>query len=105
MVKEVETKAEFDAVLKDNVDKLVAVDFTATWCGPCRAIGPKFAEMEKEFPGVIFCKVDVDKNSETSEAEGINAMPTFKFYKGGKKVDELIGADETKLREKLEKHK
>ena len=36
------------------------MDFTAKWCGPCKVIGPKFEAMEKDFPGVIFAKVDVD---------------------------------------------
>lgn len=83
----------------------MAVDFTASWCGPCRMIGPKFAEMEKEFPDVVFIKVDVDENSETAEAENINAMPTFKFYKNGKKVDEFCGANEGRLRDMIKKNK
>ena len=105
MPKFLETKAGFDAGLQEAGDKLVVVDFTASWCGPCQVIAPKFEEMEKEFPDCIFYKVDVDKNEETSEAEGINAMPTFKFYRNGKKVDEMTGASEAKLREKIEQNK
>ena len=77
MVQMVETKAEFDAIVAG--DKLVVVDFTATWCGPCQMIGPKFAAMADEFPDVQFVKVDVDENDETAAACGIEAMPTFHY--------------------------
>ena len=52
-----ETKADFDAALKDAGDKLVVVDFTASWCGPCQMIAPKFAAMAEEFSNVLFYKV------------------------------------------------
>lgn len=101
MVVQVPTKEEFDSVLKDN--KLVAVDFTATWCGPCQMIGPKFVAMAEEFKGVKFIKVDVDENGDTAEAMEINCMPTFMFFKDGAKVDQFEGASEEKLKEKLAK--
>ena len=48
MVKVVATKSEFDAIIQNSGAKLVAVDFTASWCGPCQRIGPKFVEMASE---------------------------------------------------------
>ncbi|XP_045157640.1 thioredoxin-like [Mercenaria mercenaria] len=105
MVKMIATKAEWDAVMKDAGDKVVAVDFTASWCGPCKMIGPKFEAFSTEYTNIIFIKVDVDENDEVAQAEGISAMPTFKFYKNGKQVDELVGASEAKLKEMCEKHK
>ena len=101
MVKVVATKTEFDNIISNAGGKLVAVDFTASWCGPCQRIGPKFVEFAAEFEDVIFIKVDVDENAETAEACGIEAMPTFHFYKDGAKVDELVGASEAKLKEKI----
>ncbi|XP_074661474.1 thioredoxin-like [Tubulanus polymorphus] len=101
MVLELKTKPEFDEFIKKNPK--VAIDFTAAWCGPCKMIGPKFEKMESEFPNVKFVKVDVDANSETSEECKISAMPTFHAYHDGKKVDELVGASEDKLRALLKK--
>jgi thioredoxin 1 len=65
------------------------IDFTATWCGPCQTIKPKFAEMcaGAEYQSVGFYKIDVDANGEASKAAGVSSMPTFHFYKGGSKVD------------------
>ena len=86
MVKTLATKAEFDEVLKD--DKLVVVDFTATWCPPCQRIAPMFAELavqKADFATLV--KVDVDENEETGQACGVEAMPTFQFYKGGMSKD------------------
>jgi thiol-disulfide isomerase/thioredoxin len=62
MPKFLETKADFDQALAEAGDKLVVVDFTASWCGPCQMIAPKFAAMSEEFTTVLFYKVDVDKN-------------------------------------------
>ncbi len=63
MVVEVKTKAEFDAALSAAGNKLVVVDFTASWCGPCQKIKPVFEAMSKEITDVVFIKVDVDNNS------------------------------------------
>uniref|UniRef100_A0A7S0Z1Y9 Thioredoxin n=1 Tax=Hemiselmis tepida TaxID=464990 RepID=A0A7S0Z1Y9_9CRYP len=102
MVQQIADKAGFDAVLKDAGGKLVVVDFTATWCGPCQRIGPKFVEMAGQFTNCVFIKVDVDDNEETAAACGIKCMPTFQFYVNGEKVDEMSGADEATLKTKVE---
>jgi thioredoxin len=99
------TKADFDAALSDAGSKLVVVDFTAAWCGPCKMIAPKFEQMSKDNPDVAFYKVDVDENDETAEANGISAMPTFMFFKDGKKIDSFSGANEARLKEFIDKYK
>merc|ERR1711998_442830 len=93
-VKTLPDKAAWDEALA--MDKLVVVDFTASWCGPCQRIAPAFAAMDEEHAGsVVFVKVDVDENEEVAAACGISCMPTFQLYKGGKKVQEMTGADES----------
>ena len=101
----IETLSAFEQALKDAGDKLVVVDFTASWCGPCRVISPKFEAMSKEFSDVVFLKVDVDENDETAEKYGIQAMPTFIFFKSEKKIHSFTGANEAGLKDALVKYK
>ena len=83
---------------------MVVIDFTASWCGPCQMIAPKYEAMAAKFPEVSFYKVDVDDQDDVAHACGISAMPTFQFYKGGKKVDEMKGADVAKLLSLVQKY-
>mmetsp|Transcript_10167 Transcript_10167/g.19048 ORF Transcript_10167/g.19048 Transcript_10167/m.19048 type:complete len:104 (+) Transcript_10167:212-523(+) len=95
--------AEFD-VLVGHETKLIVIDFTASWCPPCRMIGPIFEKMAEEFPDAVFVKVDVDQADDIAGQCGIRAMPTFQFYKGGQMVEEFSGASEQKLRATVTKH-
>ncbi|MCH1921949.1 thioredoxin family protein, partial [Shewanella sp. A3A] len=78
-------KDEFDAQMTKakEAGKVVIIDFTASWCGPCRFIAPVFAEYAKKFPGAVFLKVDVDELKEVAEKYNVEAMPTFLFIKDG----------------------
>ena len=100
MVQELRSLSAYNTFLQKNPK--VAVNFTASWCGPCKMIEPEFAKMENEFPDVKFVMVDVDGNSATAKKCAISAMPTFKFFKDGLEVFDLIGANVDKLRGKLE---
>nr|XP_043617543.1 thioredoxin H-type-like [Erigeron canadensis] len=87
-----------------EIKKLAVVDFTASWCGPCRVIAPVLAEYAKKFPNVTFLKVDVDEVKEIAEEYDIEAMPTFLFFKEGKIVDKVIGAKKEELLALITKH-
>uniref|UniRef100_A0A3B5LJ34 Thioredoxin n=1 Tax=Xiphophorus couchianus TaxID=32473 RepID=A0A3B5LJ34_9TELE len=91
---------KFNNILSQAGNKLVVVDFTASWCGPCKMIGPNLAA-DPANENVIFLKVDVDEASDVAGNCGIRAMPTFQFYKDRKMVDEFSGADKKKLEDKI----
>ncbi|XP_041634863.1 thioredoxin-like [Cheilinus undulatus] len=105
MVKKVNTKEEFDSVLREAGDKVVVVDFTAAWCGPCRMIAPKFEEASEKYTDMIFIKVDVDECSDVAAECKISCMPTFVFFKNGKEVNRFSGADEGNLLKAIEKNR
>ena len=69
------------------------VDFWASWCGPCRMVGPIFEELSNEYSGKVkFAKVNVDENPKTPATYGVRSIPTLIMFKGGKAVDQVIGA-------------
>jgi thioredoxin 1 len=82
----------------------IIVDFSATWCGPCRMIGPEFVKLSNEYENVVFLKVDVDQVESVAASCGISAMPTFQVFKDGNKVDELVGASKEKLLDLVKKY-
>lgn len=81
--------------------KLVVIDFFATWCPPCKMIGPIFEQMSHQYPHVAFFKVDVDKNPQASQAGGIKAMPTFLFFKNGQQIHRIQGPNEAQIRQTI----
>ncbi|MGH0123853.1 UNVERIFIED_CONTAM: hypothetical protein FKN15_063403 [Acipenser sinensis] len=105
MVRFIESKAEFEEALKDAGSMLVIVDFTATWCGPCKMISPVFEELAQDHKDVVFLKVDVDDAQDVAEMCKVSSMPTFQFFKNGQKVEEFSGANKDKLLEMLKKYK
>jgi len=73
---------------------LAMVDFWAAWCGPCKIVAPSMDQLADEYSGkgVKVAKVDVDTNPSTAAQFGIRSIPTILFFKGGKVVDQVIGA-------------
>ncbi|NP_001279960.1 Thioredoxin-like [Callorhinchus milii] len=102
--KHLETLNEFNCALKEAGDKLVVIDFHASWCGPCKAIAPFYQELSEQYTNVIFCKVDVDDAEEITETCVITSMPTFLFFKNEVKVSQLTGANNEKLKALTEQH-
>ena len=109
-VVKVKTMHQFQTLLEEKDEKLLVIDFTATWCGPCKHIGPIFDNMADQNPDVLFAKVDVDQAHEVAAACGVNAYPTFQFFKRDtatngaadspekkKCIEQFCGADEEKL--------
>lgn len=86
------TDQNFDQeVLKSKTP--VLVDFWAPWCGPCRFVSPIVEELAKEYTGKIKVgKLNVDENNQTASQYGIMSIPTLLFFKSGKPVKTIIGA-------------
>ena len=86
------TDQTFDQEVLKAVSPVV-VDFWAVWCGPCRMIAPMVEELSTQYEGKVqFVKLNVDENPETSMKYGIRSIPTLLVFKGGKPVDQVVGA-------------
>ncbi len=87
------TEASFEKEVKQADTPLVAVDFWATWCGPCKMIAPSLEELAKEYEGQVkIAKVDVDENPALAKEYEVRSIPTLYLFRDGKVIDFLIGA-------------
>jgi thioredoxin 1 len=87
-------------------DGLAVVDFWAAWCGPCRMIAPILDQLASEYEGKAkVTKLDVDANPKATMKYNVRSIPTVLFFKGGKLVDQVIGAvPKSHLESKFKQH-
>ncbi len=86
------TKDNFESEVM-NSDIPVLVDFYADWCGPCKMMGPVVENIAEKYAGKAKVgKVNIDEQEEIAGQFGIMSIPSFVFIKGGKKVDQAMGA-------------
>ncbi|MBE6298838.1 MAG: thioredoxin [Bacteroidales bacterium] len=86
------TQATDQTFASEIKEGYVLVDFWATWCPPCRALAPIFAELSQEFSGEVkFVKLDVDRAGKTATQYGIRSIPTLILFKDGKQIEKWIG--------------
>ncbi|HVD61503.1 MAG TPA: thioredoxin [Gemmatimonadaceae bacterium] len=98
------TDGDFELEIEKH-EGLAVVDFWATWCGPCRMIEPALDQLSTEFAGKAkVMKMDVDTNMRTPQRFSVRSIPAILFFKDGKLVDQVIGADRTQLERKFRQH-
>ena len=99
------TDASFEEVVLKS-DKPVLVDFWATWCGPCRMLGPVIEEIATEYEGrVVVGKVDVDSNQDYAAKYGVRNIPTVLVFQNGEVVGRQVGvAPKNTYTEALDSH-
>lgn len=93
-------------VLQASLTTPILIDFWATWCGPCKTLGPLLEKLATAFNGAFrLAKIDVDKNQQLAGMFGVRSIPTVILVKDGQIVDGFAGAlPEGQLREFLERH-
>ncbi|KAG2430794.1 hypothetical protein HXX76_009770 [Chlamydomonas incerta] len=107
-VAEVSSDKDFSAKLAEVAGNgsLMICDFTAKWCGPCRMIAPVFSSLSNKYPDVSFVKIDIDNGAlgNTVQDHNITGVPTFVYYKGGRRVESFSGARPDMLESLIQKH-
>ena len=87
-------------------DKLVVIDFFATWCGPCKMLTPIFESLSKEMSDKVdFAKIDIDRSLEVAQEYEIVSVPTMIIFKNGKEVQRIVGfVPKEQIKSKIKAH-
>lgn len=106
-VVDIDSEASFDSTITSAGSNLVVVDYSTTWCGPCKVIAPKFEELSDKYPDAVFLKVIGDATptaSQLMKREGVRSVPSFHYFKDGEKVDVVNGANADAIEAAITKH-
>lgn len=73
-------------------EEVVVVDFTASWCGPCKVVGPYMDELAEEFSEkATLVKLDIDENKDMTKSLGVRSIPAIIYFKQGKEAIREVG--------------
>jgi thioredoxin 1 len=98
-----------DAQFEEEViksDRLVAIDFGATWCGPCKKLHPIMDELAVEYSETVkICYIDVGESPKVAQTYGVISVPQVLFFQNGKVVERIVGLlPKVKIKEKIDVH-
>lgn len=83
-------EAALNSLITNN--PLVVIDFTASWCGPCKLVGPIMDQLSEDYSEqVTVAKLDIDANKSIAKRFGVKSIPAVLFFKQGEQVDTVIG--------------
>lgn len=83
-------ETEFDTLLKS--ENLLVVDFSATWCGPCRVVAPLIEQLAQEHQDIKVVKIDVDQDKPLAKRYEVRSIPAVLIFKNGELVENIVGA-------------
>lgn len=101
-IESITNNKELNRALEEN--KMVVVDYSAKWCGPCNIIYPFYEGLSNKYEEVLFLKVDVEEAKELSKSQKIKCIPTFHFYKNNELIDTIEGANKESIEGVIEKN-
>jgi len=84
----VESEKTFNNIIRANANnnQLIVIDFSATWCGPCKKIAPLYEKLSETMPNITFLKIDSDNLDVVSKQFNIRSLPTFVFIQNAKEI-------------------
>lgn len=90
---------ELNTYSLNNPNKLIVIDFKATWCSPCKAIKPFVEYLKENYPNVDFLEIDIEDEEKTTITEKfeIAKVPTFIYFKNGNMCQSIIGTNKNNI--------
>jgi thioredoxin 1 len=97
------TDQNFNEMIKSS-DKLILVDFWASWCNPCKSLAPILEDASNDLSEkIVVFKINIDENPDSPQRYGVRGIPTIIFFKLGEEADRQVGViPKSKLYEKIE---
>ena len=96
-IRRIRSEAEYDTISSASHCSPVLIKFTADFCGPCKQISPRFIELAGRYSSISFYEIDIEELDELALKLGVCSIPAFHGLRGGRKVDEVVGANLQKV--------
>lgn len=97
----IDSSEKFQVLVRKSGNALLVLDFSASWCGPCKRIAPYVEQLARKYDNVVFAKIDVDEVPDVASGFHVSAMPTFVFIKNGNEINRFEGANQKQLEESI----